>query len=79
VAISRVAVADLFGMGFGRAETPQFVKPRITPPLERIILPAVRAMLLGLVSCLMGKYEKIGVGVCTLLLLRCCAAAPSVH
>lgn len=50
MAISRVAVADLFGMGFGRAETPQFVKPRITPPLERIILPAVRAMLLGLAS-----------------------------
>lgn len=38
-------VDDLFGMGLGRALTPQFVKPRITPPLERMILPAVRAML----------------------------------
>jgi hypothetical protein len=41
-----VVAVDLLGTGFGRAETPQFVKPRITPPLERMILPAVRAMLL---------------------------------
>lgn len=42
--------AERFGMGFGRAETPQFVKPRITPPLESMIFPAVRAML-QLVRC----------------------------
>jgi len=42
-------VEDLLVMGLGRAKTPQFVKPRITPPLLSIILPAVRAMLHRLV------------------------------
>ena len=40
-----VEVPDLLGTGFGRAKTPQFVKPRITPLLERTSLPAVLAML----------------------------------
>jgi hypothetical protein len=41
---------DLFLRGLGRAKTPQFVKPRITPPFWRMRLPALRAMLEGLVS-----------------------------
>lgn len=66
--------AERFGIGFGRAETPQFVKPRIIPPLVRISLPAVRAILLH--SLEWTKRNMSIRGECTLLLRRWSAAAP---
>jgi hypothetical protein len=54
-----VEVPDLLGTGLGRAKTPQFVKPLITPPLERTSLPAVFAMLwksVGVVLYGTGEY-----------------------
>lgn len=53
--VPAAVVPERLGMGFGRAKTPQFVKPRITPLLERTSLPAVLAMLLGV--CVRGVVE----------------------
>lgn len=39
------APEEMSRMGFGSAKTPQFVKPRTTPPRWRTMVPAVLAIL----------------------------------
>ena len=52
--VAAVARDEVSRIGLGRAKTPQFVRPRTTPPLRRTILPAVFAILM-LVSLMIGK------------------------
>jgi len=49
-----VARDEVSRIGLGSAKTPQFVRPRTTPPLRRTMLPAVFAILM-IVSLVTGK------------------------
>ena len=63
------ALAARLGFGLGRAKTPQFVIPRITPPFWRMRFPAMRAMLALGVSYGRGLMDADG------LLFHFCYAA----